>query len=85
MSYMALARKWRPKRFSELVGQEHVLRALANLGLVLFMFVVGYEVDLRQVRRGRLALGVANGQVYADDVCVYTASDLKVGLFTSAA
>jgi DNA polymerase-3 subunit gamma/tau len=30
MSYMALARKWRPKRFSELVGQEHVLRALVN-------------------------------------------------------
>jgi DNA polymerase III subunit gamma/tau len=30
MSYVVLARKWRPKRFSEMVGQEHVLRALAN-------------------------------------------------------
>ena len=30
MSYIVLARKWRPKRFAELVGQEHVLRALAN-------------------------------------------------------
>jgi DNA polymerase-3 subunit gamma/tau len=30
MSYIALARKWRPKRFSEMVGQEHVLRALGN-------------------------------------------------------
>jgi DNA polymerase III subunit gamma/tau len=30
MSYTALARKWRPKRFTELVGQEHVLRALVN-------------------------------------------------------
>ena len=30
MSYTALARKWRPKRFAELIGQEHVLRALAN-------------------------------------------------------
>jgi DNA polymerase-3 subunit gamma/tau len=30
MSYTALARKWRPKNFSELVGQEHVLRALTN-------------------------------------------------------
>jgi DNA polymerase-3 subunit gamma/tau len=30
MSYLALARKWRPKKFSELVGQEHVLRALVN-------------------------------------------------------
>jgi DNA polymerase III subunit gamma/tau len=30
MSYVVLARKWRPKRFSEMVGQEHVLRALSN-------------------------------------------------------
>ena len=30
MSYQALARKWRPRRFSELVGQEHVVRALAH-------------------------------------------------------
>jgi DNA polymerase III subunit gamma/tau len=30
MSYTALARKWRPKNFSELVGQEHVRRALVN-------------------------------------------------------
>src|ERR1700722_18428601 len=29
-SYTALARKWRPKKFSELVGQEHVRRALVN-------------------------------------------------------
>ena len=27
---MVLARKWRPKRFAELVGQEHVVRALTN-------------------------------------------------------
>ena len=30
MSYLVLARKWRPRAFSELVGQEHVLRALVN-------------------------------------------------------
>ncbi|HEU0154227.1 MAG TPA: DNA polymerase III subunit gamma/tau, partial [Arenimonas sp.] len=30
MSYLVLARKWRPRRFSELVGQEHVVRALSN-------------------------------------------------------
>ena len=30
MSYTALARKWRPKRFEELTGQEHVLQALSN-------------------------------------------------------
>ncbi|MHB8570485.1 MAG: DNA polymerase III subunit gamma/tau [Metallibacterium sp.] len=30
MSYQVLARKWRPRRFSELVGQEHVVRALSH-------------------------------------------------------
>src|ERR1700685_754750 len=30
MSYIVLARKWRPKRFAEMVGQEQVLRALSN-------------------------------------------------------
>jgi len=30
MSYLVLARKWRPKNFRETVGQEHVLRALTN-------------------------------------------------------
>jgi DNA polymerase-3 subunit gamma/tau len=30
MSYQVLARKWRPKAFSELVGQEHVVTALTN-------------------------------------------------------
>ena len=30
MSYLVLARKWRPKKFDELAGQEHVVRALVN-------------------------------------------------------
>ncbi|GHC31617.1 DNA polymerase III subunit gamma/tau [Aidingimonas halophila] len=30
MSYQVLARKWRPRTFHELVGQEHVRRALVN-------------------------------------------------------
>ena len=30
MSYLVLARKWRPKDFSDTVGQEHVLQALMN-------------------------------------------------------
>ena len=30
MSYQVLARKWRPKSFSEMAGQEHVLQALIN-------------------------------------------------------
>lgn len=30
MSYQVLARKWRPRTFEEMVGQEHVLKALIN-------------------------------------------------------
>ena len=30
MSYQVLARKWRPNDFSEVVGQEHVVKALSN-------------------------------------------------------
>jgi replication-associated recombination protein RarA len=31
MVYTALARKWRPRRFAEMTGQEHVLRAVVEL------------------------------------------------------
>ena len=30
MSYQALARKWRPKNFDQVVGQNHVVKALSN-------------------------------------------------------
>ncbi|EKD77990.1 MAG: hypothetical protein ACD_42C00093G0001, partial [uncultured bacterium] len=30
MSYLALARKWRPKRFDQVVGQPHVVQALTH-------------------------------------------------------
>ena len=30
MSYTVLARKWRPRRFGEMVGQQHVVKALVN-------------------------------------------------------
>ncbi|MCL7750023.1 DNA polymerase III subunit gamma/tau [Guyparkeria hydrothermalis] len=30
MSYLVLARKWRPRRFDDMVGQGHVLQALTN-------------------------------------------------------
>ena len=40
------------------------LTALADLGLVLFMFVVGYDVDLRLIRgRERVAVGVSTGSL----------------------
>ena len=41
---------------------------------------VRYEVSVRQARRGKLALGLANGRLFADDACVYEATDLKVGM-----
>jgi 3-hydroxyacyl-[acyl-carrier protein] dehydratase / trans-2-decenoyl-[acyl-carrier protein] isomerase len=46
--------------------------------------LVRYRVDMRQVRRGKLALGIANGRVFADDACVYLASDMRVGLIAPA-
>ncbi len=30
MTYLAIARKWRPKRFDELIGQDYVVRTLKN-------------------------------------------------------
>jgi 3-hydroxyacyl-[acyl-carrier protein] dehydratase / trans-2-decenoyl-[acyl-carrier protein] isomerase len=41
---------------------------------------VRYQVDMRQVRRGRLGLGVADGRVLADDTCVYVARDMRVAM-----
>jgi 3-hydroxyacyl-[acyl-carrier protein] dehydratase / trans-2-decenoyl-[acyl-carrier protein] isomerase len=45
---------------------------------------VRYEVSMRQVRRGKLAVGIANGSVFADDACVYLAKDMRVGMIASA-
>lgn len=46
--------------------------------------LVRYEVDLKQVRRGKLALAIAEGRLFADNVCVYTASGLKVGMIAAS-
>ena len=43
-----------------------------------------YEVNMRLVRRGKLALAIANGSVFADDTCVFLAKDMRVGLIASA-
>ncbi len=42
--------------------------------------LVHYEVDMRQVRRGRLGLGIADGRVLADGTCVYLARDMRVAM-----
>ena len=30
MAYIAMARKWRPQSFSDMVGQEHIAKTLEN-------------------------------------------------------
>ena len=46
---------------------------------------VRYEIDMRQVRRGKLVVGVADGRVLADDTCVYVAEAMKVSLIPPSA
>lgn len=45
--------------------------------------VVRYEVDVRRVMRGKLALVIADGRTYVDDRLIYEAEGLRVGLFQS--
>lgn len=47
--------------------------------------LVRFEVNLKQVRRGKLALGVAEGKLFADNALVYLASDLRVGMINAGA
>jgi len=43
--------------------------------------LVEYGIDFKRVMRGRLVLGIADGWMKADGKVIYTASDLRVGLF----
>ncbi len=43
---------------------------------------VTYRLNLKRVIKRKLFMGVANGTVEVDGKVIYTASDLKVGLFT---
>lgn len=45
--------------------------------------LVSYEIDIRRVMRGKLALVIADGRVLVDGREIYVANDLRVGLFTS--
>ena len=42
-----------------------------------------YEIDLTRVREGRTVLGFADCKVLADGREIYTATDIRAGLFTS--
>jgi len=39
---------------------------------------------MRMVRRGKLVLGIADGRVLSDGVCVFVAKDMRVGLTKAA-
>ena len=45
--------------------------------------LVTYEINMRRVMLRKLVMGVADGRMLADDREIYTAKDLRVGLFTS--
>ena len=43
--------------------------------------VVSYEIDIRRVMRGRLKMVIADGRTLVDGTEIYTAKDMRVGLF----
>ncbi|CAB0149961.1 3-hydroxydecanoyl-[acyl-carrier-protein] dehydratase [Pseudidiomarina piscicola] len=43
---------------------------------------VSYFIDMKRVIKRKLFMGVADGRVEVDGKTIYTAKDLKVGLFT---
>ncbi|MBI1186369.1 MAG: bifunctional 3-hydroxydecanoyl-ACP dehydratase/trans-2-decenoyl-ACP isomerase [Alphaproteobacteria bacterium] len=45
--------------------------------------LVRYEIDMKRVILRKLVLGIGDGIVLADGKPIYSAKDLKVGLFTS--
>lgn len=44
---------------------------------------VRYRVDMKRVMMRRLVMGIADAEMEVDDRIIYTANDLRVGLFTS--
>ena len=44
---------------------------------------VTYFIDVKRVIARKLVLGIADGRLEVDDRKIYTARDLRVGLFTS--
>ncbi|MDX5410127.1 MAG: 3-hydroxyacyl-[acyl-carrier-protein] dehydratase FabA [Thauera sp.] len=45
--------------------------------------LVTYEIDVRRVVRGRLKMVIADGRTLVDGREIYTAEELRVGLFSS--
>ena len=45
--------------------------------------LVRYEIDIKRVREGRTVLGIADSRLFVDSKQIYTANDVRVGLFNS--
>jgi 3-hydroxyacyl-[acyl-carrier protein] dehydratase/trans-2-decenoyl-[acyl-carrier protein] isomerase len=43
--------------------------------------LVRYEIDIKRMMTGRLVMGIGDARLFADDELIYTAEDLRVGLF----
>ena len=46
---------------------------------------VTYQIDVKRVVEGRLAVAIADGKMYVDDELIYVAKDLRCGLFVQQA
>ena len=47
--------------------------------------LVKYSINIKRVIARKLVLGIADGSMEVDGKVIYTARDLRVGLFTSTA
>ena len=45
--------------------------------------LVRYEIDIKRVREGKTVLGVGDSRLFVDDKHIYTANDVRVGLFST--
>ena len=63
MAYQVLARKWRPSNFSEMVGQEHVVKALTTAFALSKVDGRLAEVKLF-CEKGSVAFPVTEGIIY---------------------
>jgi 3-hydroxyacyl-[acyl-carrier protein] dehydratase/trans-2-decenoyl-[acyl-carrier protein] isomerase len=45
--------------------------------------LVQKEIDIKRVREGTAVLGIADSRLLVESKPIYTAQDLRVGLFTS--
>ncbi|MBI1340535.1 bifunctional 3-hydroxydecanoyl-ACP dehydratase/trans-2-decenoyl-ACP isomerase [bacterium] len=46
--------------------------------------LIRYEIEIKRAIRSSLVMGIADGRVFVDDVKIYQAKELKVGLFKPA-